>query len=403
LPGLKPFISARAGYLNAHPDINKQVPSITGLTHSPSRPEPGEKVWINAKVTASSGVSEVVLAHGTAGIFTTLTMYDDGNHHDGIKGDGVYGEAIPGVGFNTTVHIYVYGRARGGGIAFSPPRAEQVTSLYTATVGPVRIHEFLARNNTGIKDEKGEYEDWIEVLNAGQSVVDLSGCYLTDDMQNPTLWKIPAGNALQPGQTLLFWADNELNEGPLHTSFKLSADGETLALFDKDGKTLLDSITFGTQLADVSTGRMAGFDGTWVTFPDPTPRSPNRPAQSCGHLRYDGRNPASTPLGLTASGVPGIGNLVFYHIDSAPASTPGYLGLSAAPLHADLGVAGTLLIHPLYLALFPVATNTVGKASLPLSIPKETALKGIPFYLQGFVHDGTTGGLTSSVLSQVCP
>ena len=52
-----------------------------------------------------------------------------------------------------------------------------------------------------------------------------------------------------------------------------------LALFDKDGKTLLDTIKFGPQLSDVSTGRL--FDGKttvgWVTFPVPTANAPNAP------------------------------------------------------------------------------------------------------------------------------
>ena len=402
LPGLKPFISARWGYLNVHPDIAEATPVITGLSHSPPHPPAGEPAWINATVTASTGISEVVAAHATDGTFTTVRMYDDGNHHDGLKGDGIYGGAVAAVGFRTIVKYYVRARTLNGGTAFAPARAELVTASYTATAGHVRIHEFLAKNDTGIRDEKGEYEDWIEILNTGPAAVDLGGSYLTDDPKVPTLWQIPAGTLLQPGQTLLVWADNEPGEGPLHATFKLGAGGESIALFARDGKTLLDAFTFGPQQGDVSTGRMPGHDGTWVTFPDPTPRSPNLPV-SCGHLRYDALDPASTPLSLTASGTPGIGKQVAYSITGGPPSTPGLLGISTAPIHVGLGSPGTLLVHPFNIALIPLATGPNGTANFPLAIPGESALRGVVFYLQGFVHDGIQGGLTGGVLTQICP
>ncbi len=402
LPGLKPFISARSGHLNAHPDITETTPVITGLSHSPARPPAGETVWINAKVTASTSISEVVAAHATAGTFVTVKMHDDGNHHDGLKGDGVYGGAVAPVGFGTTVKYYVRARTSTGGTSFAPARAELVTASYTATAGRIRISEFLAKNDTGIRDEKGEYEDWIEILNTGPAAVDLGGNYLTDDPKVPTRWVIPSKTLLQPGQALLVWADNEPGEGPLHATFKLSAGGESVALFAGDGKTLLDLFTFGPQLGDVSTGRMAGQDGIWVTFPDPTPRSPNLPV-SCGHLRYDALDPASTPLSLSASGTPGIGKQVVYSVAGAPPSTPGLLGISTAPIHVGLGSPGTLLIHPFNIALLPLATGTNGTANFPLAIPGEQVLRGVVFYLQGYVHDGMQGGLTGGVLSRICP
>ena len=80
---------------------------------------------------------------------------------------------------------------------------------------------------------------------------------------------------LEPGQYLLFWADDDEEQGPTHTSFQLSRAGESVALFDIDGSTLLDAVHFGPQTSDVSHGRAVDGNDTWQFFPVPTPGRPN--------------------------------------------------------------------------------------------------------------------------------
>jgi len=81
--------------------------------------------------------------------------------------------------------------------------------------------------------------------------------------------------ALLSGEHMLFWADGDGDRGPTHTSFRLSKDGESLSLFDIDGATLLDSIEFGRQESDVSSGRSVDGGGVWQSFASPTPGLPN--------------------------------------------------------------------------------------------------------------------------------
>ena len=61
----------------------------------------------------------------------------------------------------------------------------------------------------------------------GDTSVDMAGMYLTDDLTNPTKFHIPTGYSSQttiPARGyLVFWADDETTQGPLHTNFKLSA------------------------------------------------------------------------------------------------------------------------------------------------------------------------------------
>jgi hypothetical protein len=55
------------------------------------------------------------------------------------------------------------------------------------------INEFMADNDNIISDEYGQFDDWIEIYNAGPTAVDLGGMYLTDDINDPTNWMIPVG------------------------------------------------------------------------------------------------------------------------------------------------------------------------------------------------------------------
>ena len=80
---------------------------------------------------------------------------------------------------------------------------------------------------------------------------------------------------LAPGEHTLIWADGDIDQGPMHTSFRLSKDGESISLFDADGATLLDSVRFGPQIRDVSFGRSVDGGNMWQPFPSPSPGQPN--------------------------------------------------------------------------------------------------------------------------------
>jgi len=82
---------------------------------------------------------------------------------------------------------------------------------------------------------------------------------------------------LPPGGHILIWADGDVDQGPLHTAFKLSAGGEVVALFDSDGSTLLDLVQFGPQVPDISYGRLADGGDQWGSMVRPTPGSANSP------------------------------------------------------------------------------------------------------------------------------
>jgi hypothetical protein len=91
-------------------------------------------------------------------------------------------------------------------------------------------------------------EDWFEIYNLDSHPVELSGLFLTDDLNNRTQKPIPALSFVGSGANgyLKFDADSAPGKGADHVNFKLSAKGESLGLFSANG-VILDSITFGPQ------------------------------------------------------------------------------------------------------------------------------------------------------------
>jgi len=143
------------------------------------------------------------------------------------------------------------------------------------------INEVLCKNNGGLKDECQEYEDWIELYNAGSSPIDLAGLMISDDNNDLDKFRINSNaeqnSVLEPGGHRIFFADKDPEQGWSHLDFKLNADGESIYLSRLSGPDtlIIDSIYFAEQYADVSFGRMP--DGSEnLDFMKPTPDSSNR-------------------------------------------------------------------------------------------------------------------------------
>jgi hypothetical protein len=135
------------------------------------------------------------------------------------------------------------------------------------------LDEVMADNATAVADPVGEFEDWLEIVNASNASVDIGGHHLTDDVLAPTKWTFPAGTLVPAGGRIVVWCDNDLAQPGLHANFALSAGGELVALFAPGGATLLDVLHFGPQRADVA---LARFGATapgefWRAAVDPTP------------------------------------------------------------------------------------------------------------------------------------
>ena len=144
----------------------------------------------------------------------------------------------------------------------------------------VRISEFLAGNaTTQFRDGDGNREDWIELINSGDTAADIGGFFLSNRTDFLNQWKFPEGTMIPPGGYLVVFASGKGvpdGEANLHSNFRLRIEGEFLALVDSDGSTILDSFqpSYPRQVPDVSYG-MGSQSDTLRYFAEPTPGAPN--------------------------------------------------------------------------------------------------------------------------------
>ena len=121
-----------------------------------------------------------------------------------------------------------------------------------------RISEFMASNSSTLADEDGSFEDWIEIQNTSPTNANLGGWHLTDTAGNLSKWTFPATNLNAAGYLVAFASnkDRRVPGAPLHTNFKLAADGEYLALVDPTGTNIISQFApvFPPQVPDVSFG-----------------------------------------------------------------------------------------------------------------------------------------------------
>jgi len=141
------------------------------------------------------------------------------------------------------------------------------------------INEISANNETSIADAQGEYDDWIEIYNAGNTTVNLADHYFTDDLNNRTKWGIPATDAtkttIPANGYLLLWADEQITDGEDHVDFSLNSSGETVYWFNTDGTTLIDSLNYPSLSKDVSYGRSTDGNSSLQYFSASTPLAAN--------------------------------------------------------------------------------------------------------------------------------
>ena len=148
--------------------------------------------------------------------------------------------------------------------------------LSSSAHSQVVINEFSCANNNVIADNYGEFEDWIELYNAGATPVDLTGYYLSDNKNNPTKWAIPSG-VLNPGAFRIFFASkrNIVVGVNSHTNFKLKQTASDEVVFSDPTGTIIDSITIRPTLLNHSNGRTTNGAATWSVFSTPTPNAAN--------------------------------------------------------------------------------------------------------------------------------
>tara|TARA_Y100001935_G_scaffold177816_1_gene147219 strand:+ start:99 stop:3344 length:3246 start_codon:yes stop_codon:yes gene_type:complete len=163
-------------------------------------------------------------------------------------------------------------------------------SVSIADIPNLFINEFLASNaSINLDPDLYSFCDWIEIYNSEDTVVNISGFYITDDLSNPFKFEFPDNSIIQPNSFFIVWADGEdyypgnyvldpenidITITTCHLNFKLKKGGEEIGLFNSNGD-VIDAITFDDQITDISYGRNLDGNSEWVFFSKPTPSNSN--------------------------------------------------------------------------------------------------------------------------------
>ncbi|RYD34466.1 MAG: hypothetical protein EOP86_10920, partial [Verrucomicrobiaceae bacterium] len=182
--------------------------------------------------------------------------------------------------------LQVIGKNDAGGYQAAPTVA--VWTVDPGWAPPVRINEVLASNGS-VFSSGTAHPDVVELFNPGPAAVDLGGWMLSDDAAAPDRFTIPAGTSLAAGGYLVLIA-GPVDGGPgLHTGFALDADGDDVILTRSGsaGGGVVDRVSFGRQLTDLSIGR-TGPDGAWdLTVPTPGAANVRQPTENSGQVRIN--------------------------------------------------------------------------------------------------------------------
>jgi len=139
-----------------------------------------------------------------------------------------------------------------------------------------------ANTHTAVSSD-GEYEDWIELYNAGGDI-DLSGYWLSDDRDAPFKWQFPKGSVIKSKGFLLLFADGLGADYTDNLNFRLNRSGEELVLTSPDGLETIDYIKFPECADDVSYGRNGDGNHEWIFFKLSTPGTSNIPKSVDGKI-----------------------------------------------------------------------------------------------------------------------
>ena len=205
-----------------------------------------------------------------------FAMFDDGEHGDRKAGDGTWGIKVP-IEWNwTTLTYHVQATSTAGLERWIPCGPETVTVGMSPS--DLVINELMSSNANNVFDEFGEFDDWVELFNAGGVSVALGGKYLTDNLNDPSKYALPEGT-LAAGDWAFYWLDNDPEQGVYHAPFTLSGGGDEIALLEWNAGAevwvILDFFQFGPSEQDASLGRYPDGADYWVWFATPTADATN--------------------------------------------------------------------------------------------------------------------------------
>ena len=255
---------------------------------------------------------------------------------------------------------YVYFEDGGGqaGEVFYYVGTESFLLDFTIAAPPIStpdliISEFLADNQTGLRDGEGDREDWIEIYNGTAAPINLNNYWLSDDVLVKNKWQFPSF-VLPPNSYKIVFASSKnrtVGASEFHTNFKLDPDGEHLGLYKSDGG-----------------GGYTMISGWLPAFPA---QYTNRSYGFWDSEMYVGYFATPTPGSINNGGYDGFVPDIKFSVDRGVYTTPQSIALTLPP-----GVLnpGDFQIRYTTDGSIPGATNGT-RYTTPITISQTTALR----------------------------
>ena len=155
----------------------------------------------------------------------------------------------------------------------------------------VVISEIMVSNRSTVLNAVGKLCDWVELTNMGETPVDLSGSFLSDDPEERGKWRI-SNLILSPGQSAVIPCSGS-EGGAQEADFALSSSGCTVTLSGSAGN-IIDQVACPTMDNDRVWALQQ--DGTYLQTDTPTPGTENTVEN---HNAYRASQAASGPLAIT--------------------------------------------------------------------------------------------------------
>lgn len=163
----------------------------------------------------------------------------------------------------------------------------------------IKINEYSGANYNQYADQFGQYNDWIELYNTSSSSINLSGYYLSDNINKPQKWKFGSVTIPANGYLIVFCSGRDtIQNGEVHTNFKITqTKGTEEIVLTNPANNLVDSVTVKRAQKNHSWGRASDGAATWNVFITPTPGASN----SGGKIRYVATPTMSVQAGFYSS------------------------------------------------------------------------------------------------------
>ena len=291
--------------------------------------------WIFPDITIRHGEYLLIYASGkdrtSPALHTSFSLSKDG---EGVVLCDEKGRLLDKMSYDIAEPDLCFSRnTRGEWVLTLPPTpafsndengaAQVEVAMRALNTEQIYINEVMYSTRV-IDEETQTSDDWLELYNASNRPVNLSGWGLSDNASRPRKWQFPQGASINPGQYLvvrLSGRDTQEN-GVYHTSFSLSlSEAEAVTLCRPDG-TIVDRTPLSRQYAEISVGRKSGQSGFFL-FEKATPGSANGGTSYYGRasqvtFSHDGGiQDAPFTLTLTA----GEGETIYYTTDCTVPTT----------------------------------------------------------------------------------